>query len=412
VNESTNRVYVASQLTTSLTVIDGASGQILASPTISAPTTGIAVNPLVNQVFVGTVNAIVTLDGVTNGVLNTLAAPASSQPRALAVNPMTNRLYVTSSTDPEILVIDTAANRIVTSITAFTGDPDVAVNPTTNRIYTPASGGGLAVIDGASNTIVATVDFQGATVIGVGVNPVTNQVYASDVVNNRVFVVNDSPLVPTATPTATGGTALPTVTRTATPTIGPPSATLTPTPSGGPGGKGFGLSSDSAGVHLSWQPGFGQTGYSVARLAGGVVSFLPAAGLGPAETTFTDASAPPGFDCYALIVAGTNPQRVSDLLCALVGFGAGASPPRDFTIRLNQSTTAALTWNAPTGGTQDSYLLLTVGGASQNLGATATSATVSTPGFTCVVIGAIQAGALLGYTDLECGLPGFSNLGP
>ncbi len=42
-----------------------------------------------------------------------------------------------------------------------------------------------------------------------------------------------------------------------------------------------------------------------------------------------------------------------------------------------------------------------------------TQTTINLPaiGGTCYVVGATRAGALLGYSDMLCGIPGFSTLG-
>jgi len=411
VNQSTNRVYVVSGLTNALTVIDGLSGAILASPTLSPLLFSVAVNSTNNRVYVLTDSSILTLDGATNTVLSTL--PLSVEPGTLAINPNTNRLYVTQRSGPGLLVVDTVSNSVVTSIAggAAVNARDVSVNPTTNRVYTPGINGGISIISGASNTVVANVSLP-VPIVGIGVNPVTNRVYASDANSSRVFAIDDSPLVPTATATPTSVTPIATATRSPTPTNEPPAATATPTPTGGVAGKSFGLSSDASGVHLSWQTGSGQAGYSVARLANGVWSFLPAAGLGANETSFVDTSPPPGLVCYALLIAGTNPQKYSDAFCALVGFRTPTGSPQIFTARLNQSNTASLTWSPPPGGGQDSYLLVTLGGTAQTLPGTTTSISLPANGLTCYALGARQNEVLMGYADIVCGLTGFSNLGP
>jgi YVTN family beta-propeller protein len=195
VNAATNRVYVTSNSTPSLTVIDGASGQILGPLTMDSLVTGVCVDASANRVFVATVAGIVTLDGETSRVVSTMPTPAGFEAHAVAVNPSTNRLYATSSTDPRLLVIDTSGNSVVATIASFAGNPEVVVNPMTNRVYTPGATGGLAIIDGATSSVITTLDLNGATIVGIGVNPVTNTVYGADINNSRVFVVDDSPPV-------------------------------------------------------------------------------------------------------------------------------------------------------------------------------------------------------------------------
>jgi len=193
-------------------------------------------------------------------------------------------------------------------------------------------------------------------------------------------------------------------------------SSLTPTPTSGPGmtsagGKSLTISSGGGGVVLAWRPGSGQSSYTVARLASGAAASLPPGGLPPTAISFNDAAAPPGLDCYALFVNGTNPEGQSDLECAVMGFHSASGSPQNFALRMNQSSTASLTWVAPPGSGQDGYILVTLGGTTQNLPGSATSANLQISGPTCYAVGATRGGVLIGYTDLLCGIPGFSNLG-
>jgi len=137
---------------------------------------------------------------------------------------------------------------------------------------------------------------------------------------------------------------------------------------------------------------------------------FPLATLGSIATTFTDLTAPNGPNCYALVVTSAAGQYFSDLLCALVGFHTPIGSPQAFTLQLNQSSTANFAWAQPVGGGQDSYDLLMIGGSGQILTAGTTSASLPASGMTCYVLGALRGADILGYTDLHCGLPGFSNL--
>ncbi len=230
-----------------------------------------------------------------------------------------------------------------------------------------------------------------------------------------------APLAPsTSTPTlvASGPTAT-RVPSTSTPTfVAASTATRTATsvaPNAVVGGRGLAIGSDAAGVRLSWQGGNAQTGYSVARLAGGVLNMTHAT-VAASATEYVDTSAPPGLDCYALVVSAPSPSNpsgthLSDLECAYVGFRSPTSAPQGFTLKLNQSSIASFTWGPPSGGGSDGYLLAQFGGGSVPLGASVSSASAPANGLTCFAVGATQGGALLGYSDLACGWPDFSTLG-
>jgi hypothetical protein len=103
---------------------------------------------------------------------------------------------------------------------------------------------------------------------------------------------------------------------------------------------------------------------------------------------------------------------VSDLECAQIGFHTPTGAPRGFTLRLNQSSTASLTWDAPIdsplGAPTDGYLLVTLGSDARSLAAIETSAILPMPGVSCYVVGATSGGAITGYSDILCGIPGLA----
>lgn len=184
------------------------------------------------------------------------------------------------------------------------------------------------------------------------------------------------------------------------------------------GGKGLSIRSDSSGVELNWRGGSVQTGYAVLRLAQGALVQLPQT-LPASATSFTDSTAPPGLDCYALLPLGTSPQARSDALCAVVGFHGG-NAPTNFTLTLSQSNTPQFTWSPPAGGGQASFGLLQFGGPLVTFGPTTTSGAmpdVPNQVLTCYALGAFNTAtpdltSLTGYTDQECAYAGFSTLGP
>jgi subtilisin family serine protease len=205
----------------------------------------------------------------------------------------------------------------------------------------------------------------------------------------------------TPSPTATAPSG-PTATPTASPTATPVTA----------GGRGFAVSSGNGGVRLTWQGGTGQSGYQVLRLAGGTTTALPFfTPLAADATSYVDTLAPLGGVCYLLLPLGTNPQVLSDLVCTIVGFHTPTGSPQDFTLRLNESSSASLSWGPPANATPDAYLLIPLGGTGQALAGTATSAKLSASGFSCYLLAAMRTGSLVGYSDILCGVPGVSNMG-
>jgi virginiamycin B lyase len=200
-----------------------------------------------------------------------------------------------------------------------------------------------------------------------------------------------------------------------TPTGGPQ---VTPTPTSGPGGnepggRGLAITPRADGTRLTWLSGRGHTGYAVARLTGSALSMLPAAGpLSPDATSFLDVGPPGGLSCYAVLPLGTNPQALSDVLCAAPGLRTATGSPENVTLRLNQSSMATLTWTAPLAGGHDGYAVVTLGGPALVLNGAATTTSIAISGPTCYVVAALRGGAILGHSDFVCGIPHMSNLPP
>lgn len=179
------------------------------------------------------------------------------------------------------------------------------------------------------------------------------------------------------------------------------------------GGRGFGLTSSSGGAGMSWTGGTVQTGYLVLRLSATANQILPTSGVIPAAATaFSDSSVPSGLACYILVPVGIGsaPLALSDMLCLGTAVQAGAAPG-SFTIRMNQSTNATLSWTAP--GPQNSYLLVALDGSSStDIPGTATSVTVPLGAASrCYVLVARIGTSAIGRTDVLCGFAGVSTFG-
>jgi hypothetical protein len=216
---------------------------------------------------------------------------------------------------------------------------------------------------------------------------------------------------PTRTATATPGTPTATPTRTATPTLTP-----TPTPTPLPvGGRGFSLQTTSTGVRLSWQPGTRQTGYVIVRF-GPQTTVLPAGGPLPANaTTFEDPFAKllGGTVCYVLVPTGVAPAVVSDILCYVPNARSPIGAPESIAVRLDQSSTATVTWTAPTFGTPTNYLVFALGATPTVptfLPATTTSASIPISGTTCFVVLALTGPTATGISDMVCAVPGVATV--
>lgn len=194
VNQKTHRVYVGSYLENHITVIDGATHQVVGAriPVGSQPN-GLGINEKTNKLYVanwqdGTVSVI---DGATNrlaatipvgygpqkpahcyeaGVITACDAWGSMPLGPIGVNEAANQAYVANSNDGTISVIDGAANKVL-------GKP---VPVTTGKL----------VPDGCYNFGVCT---RGSAASGVLYNRKTGKMYVESAQDKWISVVEAAP---------------------------------------------------------------------------------------------------------------------------------------------------------------------------------------------------------------------------
>jgi RHS repeat-associated protein len=193
INSKTNRIYVASPLGGTVTVVDGATGNSTVFQVGGEPQ-NIAVNERTNKIYVSaTAGSFIVIDGETNNITpvtitepNPILIGARGQ---IAIDSITNKIYIPDTVDGCVVVIDGATNNS-TCIATVPFPVSVAVNESTNRIYVGSESyqTGLTVIDGATSETT----FIPALASELAVNPVTGRVYAMDSVNNVVTVINDA----------------------------------------------------------------------------------------------------------------------------------------------------------------------------------------------------------------------------
>jgi len=196
-----------------VTVIDGASDEILATVAVGEQPDNLVYNPVNNKVYClnrihfGTVTVI---DGARNAVLATV--PVGDYASDLVYNPTSNRVYCSNWEGANVTVIDGATNQVVTTITVGEGPGSLLHNPSGNVVFCAMAGtDSVTVIDGATNVVLATV--------GVGwapwelvLNPAQNRVYVANSYSSSISVLRGSLTgvekgraldAPRVTPTAT-----------------------------------------------------------------------------------------------------------------------------------------------------------------------------------------------------------------
>ncbi len=203
-NPVTNKIYVENICGTdpncgspgSITVIDGVTNHTTNIPVGNNPQF-MVMNNVTNKLYVtnradGTVTII---NGATNQVIKTL--PVGPHPIGADVNPLTNRIYIANygnRTGNTVSVIDGNADQVIATITVQYGPILTAVNQVTNKIYAvnrcatdphdcvaDGSGinGSMSVIDGNTNTVTGTVGLEQLPSV-ILLNEVTNKIYVGN----------------------------------------------------------------------------------------------------------------------------------------------------------------------------------------------------------------------------------------
>src|SRR6185312_12906663 len=82
----------------------------------------IAVNPITNKIYIASElsNSVVVVDGATNG---TSTIPVGTRPQYIAVNPATDKVYVTSGSDSTLTVIDGATDTVSATLPLGSNGP-------------------------------------------------------------------------------------------------------------------------------------------------------------------------------------------------------------------------------------------------------------------------------------------------
>ncbi|AIF84785.1 YVTN family beta-propeller repeat protein [Candidatus Nitrososphaera evergladensis SR1] len=206
VNPNTNRIYVANEVSHTVSVVDGNNNKKIASIPVGAYPK-IAVNPVTNRIYVteqhmvnniqqnGTISVI---DG-NNNYTKIASIEVDVNPSGIAVNPNTNKIYVThhhieingKRQNGTVTVIDGNDNTKIATIQVGENPFGIAVNPNTNRIYvTNYIDGTVSVIDGNSNKVIGKpikLDF-GAE--GIAVNPLANKIYVANGITATIYVID------------------------------------------------------------------------------------------------------------------------------------------------------------------------------------------------------------------------------
>ncbi len=180
VDPRTDKIYVTSITTRSVSVISGRTSRVTAAVRVAAGSSGVAVNPRTDRIYVTLgIKRVAVISGRTNRVVGSVRMGA--RPGRVAVNPATNTVFAILDHVKKVAVISGRARTVTTAVRINSGLGEVAVNPKTGRAYvTNASEEGrVAVLSARSRRVVATVPV-GHIPLFVAVNPRTNVIYVTD----------------------------------------------------------------------------------------------------------------------------------------------------------------------------------------------------------------------------------------
>ncbi|MDC8451629.1 MAG: YncE family protein [Thaumarchaeota archaeon] len=253
VNPNTNRIYVANEVSHTISVMDGNTNTKIADIPTNGMPFKMAINPNTNRIYVTEVNrpdnkhndTILVVDGTNNNKIAEIQSVIFSQiainqktnlvyvigyktstgieqngtlsvmdgnnntkiaqlqigwnPFGIAVDSNTNLIYVLNKHYPvnskrensTVSVIDGSKNTKIADIQVGINPAGIAVNPNTHRIYVSNYGGQtVSVIDGISNSITGKPILLGPGIEGMAVNPITNRIYVADGLTSTVYVID------------------------------------------------------------------------------------------------------------------------------------------------------------------------------------------------------------------------------
>ena len=228
-NNATNKLYVTNRADGTVTIINGATNQVIKTLPVGPNPVGADVNPLTNRIYIANYgnrrgNTVSVIDGNTDTVITTITVQYG--PILTAVDQITNKIYAVNrcSTDPNdcvtdgsgvngsLSVIDGTTNTVTNTVALEQLPSVILLNEVTNKIYVGNScgtdptcisnpngngntTGTITAVDGvtlATNTITA-----GKGTTGMAVNPVANQIYMTNSTDNTVTFVNGVTLATT-----------------------------------------------------------------------------------------------------------------------------------------------------------------------------------------------------------------------
>jgi YVTN family beta-propeller protein len=166
-NPSGTRLYVANAVSNTISVLDTATYALIATIPVREGPAYLTVNASGTRLYVsqagsaaGNVNLVTVIDLSSHTVLTTIAI--GGDPLATALNPSGTRLIVASNDTNSLSVVDTATNRVVSTI-SWPAPSSIAFHADGSRFYVVNfDAGELGVFDAASLQRLSTIPLGGS----------------------------------------------------------------------------------------------------------------------------------------------------------------------------------------------------------------------------------------------------------
>ncbi len=137
---------------------------------------------------------VTVVDGASGSVVATITLAGGAMPYGVAVNPAGTRAYVANFGGGTVSIIDTATNQEVSAPITVCAVPGcmpqgIAVNATGTRVYVANADGTISVIDGTTNRLLPPPLAQTTGAFG-GIVVVGSSVFVADFGSGSVLAIN------------------------------------------------------------------------------------------------------------------------------------------------------------------------------------------------------------------------------
>jgi len=174
------KVYVSDEQNGNETVIDVQSNQRLGAIAVGGEAGNTQYDPASRQILVAvqTRNQVVTIDPITDQVVERHDTPGCDHPHGLLIDADQRRAFVACQGNDKLIVLDMTTFQVISTQDVGKSPDVLASDPTLHLVYVAAENGPLAVFRN-DDTGVTRIAFQsaGPNAHVVAVDPVTHRVY-------------------------------------------------------------------------------------------------------------------------------------------------------------------------------------------------------------------------------------------